>query len=316
LRTATLVGCMAAILGHSATARAQHVHELGYVAFLNGANEATPNGSQGVGTAKVLIDLIFYTMRVQGEFQGLTGQVSSAHLHGITTSPGAGVADVMINVPTLPGFPAGVTEGSYDQSINLALDSSYNPTFFAATGGSASLASNAMFVALDAGKTYFNIHTTEFGDGEIRGFLLRTRPADFDFDGFVASPDLDVWKQWFAIDHFGDATGDGMTNGADFLVWQRQLGMMASLPGDGGHQHLVPVPEPSAKALAVAAVAAAAWRRRKSLGYQALLPVALSVRFRSVGPSDGLRGICLQGRLGSAMIRSLSRTKLNWVEPE
>jgi hypothetical protein len=293
VRTATLVCCMAAIFGHSATVRAQHLHELGYVAFLSGANEATPNGSQGVGTVKVLIDLIFYTMRVQVDFQGLTGEVSSAHLHGITTAAGQGVADVMINVPTLPDFPSGVTAGSYDQTINLALESSYNPTFFAATGGTASLASNAMFLALSEGKTYFNIHTTAFGDGEIRGFLLRTPPADFDFDGFVASSDLDVWKEWYAVDHFGDATGDGMTDGADFLAWQRQLGTMATLPG-GGHQHLAAVPEPSTAALAVAGVVG--WRRRKSFAYRGQLRNPTS---NCCGCEESMLvsgGICLQAR--------------------
>src|SRR4029077_13146149 len=35
-----------------------------------------------------------------------------------------------------------------------------------------SLASNALFAALAQGRAYFNIHTTAFGGGEIRGFLV------------------------------------------------------------------------------------------------------------------------------------------------
>ena len=65
-----------------------------------------------------------------------------------------------------------MTSGSYDHTFDLTLASSYNPDFIAANGGTISTASNALFAALEEGRAYFNIHTSAFPGGEIRGFLL------------------------------------------------------------------------------------------------------------------------------------------------
>jgi hypothetical protein len=52
--------------------------------------------------------------------------------------------------------------------------------------------------------------------------------ADFDSNGFINSTDLNAWKGGFGTGTTraqGDADGDLRVNGADFLVWQRQLGI-------------------------------------------------------------------------------------------
>jgi hypothetical protein len=244
-------------------AHAQHVHELAYVATLNGAAEFPPTGSPAVGFAQVQIDLVFFTMRVKVNLQGLSGGVTEAHIHGLTEEPLFGYAGEVTQAPTLPSFPAGVTTVAYDQTFNLALESSYDPDFVVASGGTVSLASQALFAGLASGQTYLDVHTTAFSGGEVRGFLLPVPPADFDFNGVVGASDLDVLEDSFAIEHHGDATGDGVTNGDDFLVWQRQLGAVASIGGGhGGHVTSAPEPDSLLLALSTALLARYVARRR------------------------------------------------------
>jgi hypothetical protein len=257
---------MAVALGLCApTVHAQHTHERAYVATLNGSSEFPPTGSPAIGFAQVQIDLVLFTMRVQVTLQGLSGGVTEAHIHGLTEEPLIGNAGGVTQVPTLPSFPTGVTSVAYDQTFSLAVESSYDPNFIFASGGTVSLASQALFTGLDAGQTYIDVHTTAFGGGEVRGFLLPVPPADFDFDGVVGASDLPIWKSSFAIEHHGDATGDGFTRGDDFLAWQRQLGAVASLGGGHGG-HATSVPEPGSLLLAAStALLARCFARRRIL---------------------------------------------------
>jgi len=78
---------------------------------------------------------------------------------------------VATTTPTFPGFPLGVTPGSYDMTFNLTLATSYNPAFITAHGGTVAGAEAALEAGLLAGETYLNIHTQQFGGGEIRGIL-------------------------------------------------------------------------------------------------------------------------------------------------
>jgi len=64
-----------------------------------------------------------------------------------------------------------VTAGSYDRSFNLLDAASYNPGFVADHGGTVADAMNAFLVGLNSGTAYFNIHSSQFPGGEIRGFL-------------------------------------------------------------------------------------------------------------------------------------------------
>jgi hypothetical protein len=86
--------------------------------------------------------------------------------------------------------------------------------------------------------------------------------ADFDDDGDVDPTDLQIWKGAYHLNQLGDADGDNDSDGADFLLWQRQAG---SHPVVAATQA---VPEPSAAALAAAAglFLTALARRRRELG--------------------------------------------------
>ena len=147
-------------------------HELEYGAFLSGPNESPPNASPGTGAVRVTIDLDLFTMRIEADFEDLLGTTTAAHIHAPTSIPLSGTAGVATQTPSFEGFPTGVTSGTYDHTFDLTLASSYNPAFITANGGTISGASNALFAALAEGRAYFNIHSTVFAGGEIRGFLV------------------------------------------------------------------------------------------------------------------------------------------------
>ena len=56
-------------------------------------------------------------------------------------------------------------------TFDTSLDSTYNPDFVTANGGSVDAAEAALAASLAAGTAYLNIHSTVFPGGEIRGFL-------------------------------------------------------------------------------------------------------------------------------------------------
>jgi len=143
-----------------------------YEAFLSGPNEFVPNASPGTGYALVDIDTVTNYLRVRVEFSNLDpqGGTTSAHIHAPTSTPFTGVVGIA-TPPNFPGFPLGVTAGSYDQTFDLFSASTYSATFIANSGGTTAGAEAVLASALAEGKAYFNIHTNLFPAGEIRGFF-------------------------------------------------------------------------------------------------------------------------------------------------
>lgn len=138
-------------------------------AVLSGAQESSPNDSLGTGTAVVTLDDAAKTLRVQTTFSGLTGLTTAAHIH---CCAGLGLdAGVATQVPTFTGFPAGTTAGSYDQTFDMTLASSWNPAFITNNGGTVDTAFLALRTGMLAELSYLNIHTDVFPRGEIRGQL-------------------------------------------------------------------------------------------------------------------------------------------------
>ena len=115
-------------------------------------------------------------MEVKVSFSGLSSGTTASHIHCCLPGPFQNANEmVATTLPTFPNFPLGVTSGSYDQTFNLTLASTYN-LLNPALGGSAATAEPIFVAALLAGETYFNIHTTMFTGGEIRGLLAVPGP--------------------------------------------------------------------------------------------------------------------------------------------
>jgi CHRD domain len=155
-----------------ATAPFAAAHTVTYMGTLSNQGEPSPaEQSLGTGTAKVVIDLDNFTMDVDVNFSGLTGNVTIAHIHCCTADAGTGGAGVATTLPTLVGFPAGVQAGSFSGLFDMTQAGSWNGAFVTANGGTTGSAFSALVAGLDAGKAYFNIHTSFVGGGEIRAFL-------------------------------------------------------------------------------------------------------------------------------------------------
>ncbi len=142
-----------------------------FTANLDGASEAPPNFSPGTGTTTVTMNTTLTTMRVQVQFQNLVGTTTASHIHAPTATPFTGTAGVATELPSFTGFPLGVTSGTYDHTFDMTLVGNWNATFLANNGGTPGAAFTAFLGYMNQGRTYLNIHSTEYTGGEIRGFL-------------------------------------------------------------------------------------------------------------------------------------------------
>lgn len=141
-----------------------------FTATLDGASENPPNSSLGTGFATVVLDDQAHTLSIHVIFQDLTGTTTAAHIHCCVAVPG-GNAGVATMTPSFVGFPLGVTSGTSANVFDTTFASTFNSPFITANGGTPAGAEAALLAGLQAGKAYFNIHTSFRAGGEIRGFL-------------------------------------------------------------------------------------------------------------------------------------------------
>lgn len=135
-------------------------------------------GSSGEGFVSAVFDTTAHTLVVEATFSDLTGLTTVAHIHCCVDPPGT--VGVATYPSTFPGFPAGVTSGSYSSPtpIDLTLTSSYTAGFLTNFGGGTVAGAEAALLAgLLDGSAYFNVHTSFSQGGEIRGFLHEVLPV-------------------------------------------------------------------------------------------------------------------------------------------
>lgn len=121
-----------------------------FAAHLDGASETPPNPSPAFGDAQVTLDDSVFTVAVHVTFSGLSAPASAGHIHCCTAVPGTGNVGVRVG---FTGFPA-ATSGTYDNTFVLS-----------------SAAFTSLLTGIEEGRSYVNIHDSNFPGGEIRGFL-------------------------------------------------------------------------------------------------------------------------------------------------
>jgi len=140
IRDLATTASLAALLFAAAPAWAE---SLTFTATLEGASEVPPNDSQGTGMVEATYDTETMAFAWTITYSGLTGDASAAHFHGPA--------------------PAGENAGPV-VPIEGALASPIS--------GSATL-TDAQAGDLMNGLWYFNIHTAQYPDGELRGQLTQ-----------------------------------------------------------------------------------------------------------------------------------------------
>jgi hypothetical protein len=115
---------------------------INYNVPLTGAAEVPPNDSAGTGTVQATFDTDTKVFTWTIEYSGLTGDATAAHFHG-PAAPDANAG------PVIP------IEGNLASPIS----------------GTATL-TDAQAAELQGGMWYFNVHTAQYPDGELRGQLV------------------------------------------------------------------------------------------------------------------------------------------------
>jgi hypothetical protein len=151
-------------------APAAHAIPITFELNLSGANEVPPVSPAGTGSATVVLDPTAQTLQVSATFSGLTSGTTAAHIH--CCAPLGTNAIVATLQPAFPGFPLGVTSGTYNSDLSIVLDltmaSSYNTDFINAHGMTVAQAEADLIAGILGGQSYLNIHTANNPSGEIR----------------------------------------------------------------------------------------------------------------------------------------------------
>jgi hypothetical protein len=233
-------------------------HHARYTTSLTGNAVSPPTASAATGQVVVAIDFDIVTMKIDTQFSGLQGTVTEAHIHAPTMEVFSGTAGVVTPIPTLTGFPTSGSSGTYSMLFDLTQPSTFNPAFLAANGPFVSDAADVLFFALAQGKAYFDIHTTAFPDGEIRGFLVNV-PGDYNNNGIVDAADYVLWRKTLGTIGEGlaaDSDNSNIVGPEDYVTWREHFGETRHDQHEhhhhgGGTDSSTGVPEPASFLLIV-----------------------------------------------------------------
>jgi len=141
--TVRISALIAAVAMAVALPMAANAESIAFAADLKGSSEVPANDSQGTGTVEATFDTESNAFIWTIEYSGLTGDATAAHFHG----------------PAAPDENAGPVvpiEGSLASPIE----------------GEATL-TEEQASQLQDGMWYFNIHTAQYPDGELRGQVTK-----------------------------------------------------------------------------------------------------------------------------------------------
>lgn len=126
-----------------------------YTAALNGFQEAPMTPSQGIGTIVLTLDDVANTASGTGSVSFLTGPPVDFHIHeapyGVSGPVRIPIGPTAFSAPNAQGV----------RTINFSVSLPINGISFA-----------QLKTFLDARNGYFNIHTSQFPSGEIRGQIM------------------------------------------------------------------------------------------------------------------------------------------------
>ncbi len=125
-----------------------------YTSVLTGGQEVPPTTSTATGSGT--LSLAGSTVTCSGTAIGLSAELTGAHIHQGAPGTNGPIILTLIPNPTVtipPNFP---------RSFNCPAGASLTA---------------AQIADLDAGNLYFNVHTTAFPGGEIRGQILHAPPT-------------------------------------------------------------------------------------------------------------------------------------------
>ena len=145
-------------------APAAHSQTERFCASVSGANEVPPINTAGTGNFEMTIQPEMITFSL--DFSDLSSTLTVAHLHFAPGSVAGGVMIFLCGGGGQPDCPA-ATEGTITGTITAA-----NVTGPSAQGIAPGDLDSAL-EAVRAGLSYANMHTTNFGGGEIRGQVRR-----------------------------------------------------------------------------------------------------------------------------------------------
>lgn len=143
-------------LGITIAATASLTHAQSFIALLDATQDG---GGTRSGSGVFSLTMSETVMTISGDFDGLSGTAVNAHIHGpAPTGQNAGVLYGLFNFIT---FAPGNNSGSINAPVSLV--DNPNGTIFDIP---------AQLDQLNSGQWYFNIHSSAFGGGEIRGQIL------------------------------------------------------------------------------------------------------------------------------------------------
>lgn len=143
---------------------------LAWDSVLSGSNEIPPAATSGSGYGRVIYDDTSNILSLYVEWQNLTGPGLQAHIHCCVATPPGNVG-IALDL-WLTSDPARPATGVYVGEFDLDLVNPFRAAFTTANGGTTAGALQALINAMNAeNRAYYNIHTSQFPGGEIRGNL-------------------------------------------------------------------------------------------------------------------------------------------------
>ena len=130
------------------SANAAQAAPITYTAVLSGANEVPAIPTTGTGSATIIYDAVTHLLGLDINFANLVSPTTASHIHCCALQPGNN-AGVATTTPTFAGFPLGVTSGTYVNTLDLTLASSWNPSFITSAFAGGTIAGAEAALAAD-----------------------------------------------------------------------------------------------------------------------------------------------------------------------